>query len=316
MTRVSSSRALLLTLGTALALAGCTADHGNGNEQAVGNDTFANDMAADNAEAALPPEALPLPAGETAVVEDASTAPPIEVVHVPAPAPSTPAAEAEPLSDALAAERLIDAGRGITRVQQPDGWAWMQDGQIIRTASADGHRVSYFRPGSANPYLVQQDGRSYSYSNGRISREYDDQGRPRTPDAQHQREAQAYVDQARQRRDRAQQASKTAPRVDRSRDRSDDGRRSSAPSPSPAASQESGRADRNQRDAATQTTHNRNSTETRQRSSSTQTRRSGQDAQHDRAVDRTYDEITNTSYKSGDRRNREDGPPGDATAPQ
>jgi hypothetical protein len=229
----SRSIVSLTALAAALALAGC-------NKADSGANTLAADNIAatvDNEAAAVPPEDLPLPAGDDAVVEDESTAPAIQVVTVPAPAPSTPAADSAPLTDAIAAEQVIDAGAGITRMQQADGWAWLQDGQIIRTASADGHRVSYFRRGSTTPYLVQRDGRTYAYANGRVSHEYDDRGRPQTPDAQHRREAQNYADQARQRHDRAQQASKTAPHVDRSRDHDGrggtTGRAPSQPSPSP-----------------------------------------------------------------------------------
>lgn len=140
----SRSIVSLTALAAALALAGC-------NKADSGANTLAADNIAatvDNEAAAVPPEDLPLPAGDDAVVEDESTAPAIQVVTVPAPAPSTPAADSAPLTDAIAAEQVIDAGAGITRMQQADGWAWLQDGQIIRTASADGHRVSYFRRGS------------------------------------------------------------------------------------------------------------------------------------------------------------------------
>jgi hypothetical protein len=140
------------------------------------------------------------------------------------------------LTDALAAEQLIDAGAGITRVQQAEGWAWMQNGQIIRTASADGHRVSYFKRGSTRPYFVQQDGRSYAYDNGRVAHEYDDRGRVQAPDAQHQREAQQFADQAHQQHDRAQQASKTAPHIDRGRDHGTGAAPTTSHSPQPQPS--------------------------------------------------------------------------------
>ncbi|MGN6280084.1 MAG: hypothetical protein ACTHM8_15365 [Sphingomonas sp.] len=210
---MTSRTVSLIALAGALALAAC-------NKADTGANTAAADNMAviDNDAAAVPPEDLALPAGDTAVVEDASTAPAIQTVEVPTPDPSTPDADAAPLTDALAAQQLIDAGTGITRVQQADGWAWMQNGQIIRTASADGHRVSYFKRGSTTPYFVQQDGRSYAYDNGRVAHEYDDHGRVRAPDAQHQREAQQFADQAHQQHYRAQQASKTAPHIDRGRD--------------------------------------------------------------------------------------------------
>ncbi|TPG20962.1 hypothetical protein EAH87_06340 [Sphingomonas koreensis] len=213
MTAFKTTSVSLLALAGALALAGCNSSAPNANDAAINAATI------DNAAAAVPADDLALPAGDTAVVEDESTAPPIQIVEVPAPAATTPAADAAPLTDALAAEQLIDAGSDITRVQQTDGWAWMQDGQIIRTASSDGHRVSYFKRGSTAPYFVQQDGASYGYSNGKLAHQYDDRGRVQTPDATHQRQAQQVADQARQQHDRAQQASKTAPHIDRSHDR-------------------------------------------------------------------------------------------------
>jgi hypothetical protein len=228
----SRSTVSLLALAGALALAGCNKADTGANTAAAVNLAAATD----NEAAAMPPEDLPLPAGDNAVVEDESTAPAIKVVTVPAPAPSAPAADSAPLTDAIAAEQVIDTGTGITRVQQADGWAWLQDGQIIRTASADGHRVSYFRRGSTAPYLVQQDGRTYAYANGRVSHEYDDRGRSRTPDAQHQHEAQHYADQARQQHDRAKQASKTAPHVDRSRGHDDRGTSADRTPPRPQPS--------------------------------------------------------------------------------
>lgn len=86
-------------------------------------------------------------------------------------------------------------------------------------------------PTTATPYFVQQDRRSYSYSNGRVSHEYDEHGRPQAPNAQHQSEARQFADHARQQHDRAQQASKTAPHIDRSRD--NNGRRQETnPAPS------------------------------------------------------------------------------------
>lgn len=196
-------------LAAALALAGCgtpstPANNSVDNQTAAGLD---NGMAADNA------------IDETntiaTTVEDESAAPPVEVVTVPAPAPTTPATEAAPLGDAAAIEQAITAGTGITRVRQPDGWAWMRDGHIIRTASSDGRRVSYFRNGSDTPYLVQDGDHSYAYSSGRITHEYDSHGHASVPDANHQREAQQLADDARHHHDSADQASRTAPHVDR-----------------------------------------------------------------------------------------------------
>jgi hypothetical protein len=216
MTRLRIAGGSLVAVSAALALAGCGSKTTPAANEAVVDNNIA---AVDNSAAALPPDDVPLPAGDNAVAEDESTAPPIQVVTVPTPAPAAPAADTAPLTDAIAAEQVIDAGTGITRVQQADGWAWLQNGEIIRTASADGHRVSYFRRGSTTPYFVQQDGRGYAYDNGRPTHEYDDHGRVTKPDAQRQREARDLADAARRRHDSAQQASRTAPHIDRSHGR-------------------------------------------------------------------------------------------------
>lgn len=235
----------LLALAAALALTGCNSQTGAVNDQAAANETaITNDADLDNGEGAIAPEDLPLPEGDTAVVEDASTAPQIQIVQVPAPAPTITAAEAEPLNDSIATERLIRAGHGITRVQQADGWAWMEDGHIIRTASKDGRRVSYFKQGSTSPYFIQQDGRSYSYSNGRVAHEYDEHGRPKTPNGQHQNDAKKLADDARRQHDRAKQASKTAPKINRSRDLTRGSKKASSPAPSRTSAANSGN-DRN-----------------------------------------------------------------------
>jgi len=219
MMRLSIAGGSLIALGAALALAGCGSNGAQNNQAAAANELALDNMAMDNGTAAVPAADVPLPAGDNAVVEDASTAPPIQVASVPAPAPTTSAVEAAPLTEATATEQMINAGTGITRVQQPDGWAWLQKGQIIRTASADGRRVAYFHRGDATPYFVQQNGRGYAYSHGQPMHEFDAHGRISTPDAQQQHEARDLADAARRRHDSAQQASRTAPHVDRSHDR-------------------------------------------------------------------------------------------------
>lgn len=235
MTKLTIAGGSLFALSAAFALTGC----GSKTTPAANEAAAANNIAAvDNGVAALPPEDVPLPAGDNAVAEDESTAPPIQVVSVPTPPPAAPPADVAPLEDATAAEQAIATGNGITRVQQADGWAWLRNGEIIRTASADGHRVSYFRRGSTTPYFVQQDGRGYAYQNGRPTHEYDDHGRVTKLDAQRQREASELADAARRRRDSAQQASRTAPHVDRSHGREpyrDRGLEQPTPTPTPSA---------------------------------------------------------------------------------
>jgi hypothetical protein len=233
MTRTSIAGGSLVALGAALALAGC----GSKTTPAANEAAADNGVAAvDNSTAAVPPEDVPLPAGDNAVAEDESTAPAIQVVTVPTPAPTAPAAETAPLTDAIAAEQAIDAGTGITRVQQADGWAWLQNGEIIRTASADGHRVAYFRRGATTPYFVQQDDRGYAYDNGKPTHQYDGHGRVAAPDAKSQAEARDLADAARRRHDSAQQASRTAPHVDRSHVEPPHGQQPQSPAPTPSPS--------------------------------------------------------------------------------
>src|SRR5690242_321972 len=135
MPRPTTTAVSALALGSALLLAGCNTPPA-GNDAAVQNVAMANDMTAD----ALA-NANEQPAATTTTVEDEASAPAVEVVDVPTPAPAMPASAAAPLEEAAAIEQAISTGTGITRVRQPDGWAWMRDGHVIRTASGDGHRV-------------------------------------------------------------------------------------------------------------------------------------------------------------------------------
>src|SRR4051812_49977665 len=61
----------------------------------------------------------------------------------PAPADAT-ATETAPLAQAAQIAGEIDGGTGVERVPYEGGWAWRRDGRIIRTASRDGRRVSWF----------------------------------------------------------------------------------------------------------------------------------------------------------------------------
>lgn len=226
----TTSRRLTLTgsatvaIATALMLAGCGSKTGtdNGIDNAAMIDTA--NLATDNETATL---------DDSAVVEDETTvAQPVQVVEVPAPAADTPAAEAAPLIDAAEVAQVIAAGTGVTRVRQADGWAWMQNNQIIRTASTDGRRVSYFRNGSTTPYYVQQGGSGYAYSGGRVTRQFDSQGHGKAPDADHQRQGGQLATQAHNDHDHAQQAAHDASRG-ADHNANDHGANGHAPAPMP-----------------------------------------------------------------------------------
>lgn len=197
MRRRSQTTASLAVLAAALTLAGC-------NKQPTASDDTATSTA--NEDASATGNVDTGTSDDGAVVAQESAAQPIEVDAVPAPAAAVPTAEAAPLADASSAARAIADSTGITRVQQDGGWAWMQDGYVIRTASSDGHRVSYFHHGDNTPYLVQDNGHTYAYAGGRVTHEYDEHGRVSAPDAAHRGEAQQLSDQAHQQHDRAQQA--------------------------------------------------------------------------------------------------------------
>ncbi len=66
----------------------------------------------------------------------------------------------------------------IARVPVDGGLAWLQDGQVVRTASEDGHRIAYFYPGEERPFLVQDGRQAFAYRNGRAQLAYDNDGRP------------------------------------------------------------------------------------------------------------------------------------------
>jgi hypothetical protein len=153
-------------------------------------------------------EAAPLDNGSGG---ESAEAAPVDVAPVPAPAANLPAAEAAPLRQAAETASEIAAAADVERIPYDGGWAWRRNGQIIRTASRDGRRVSYFRPGQSNPYLVQDSGRAYAYSNGRVERSYDDRGRPTQVDAGRRDEGQRLARQSAQERDRARQVAARQP---------------------------------------------------------------------------------------------------------
>ncbi|WP_066794946.1 hypothetical protein [Sphingomonas soli] len=178
---------------------------------------------------------------EVAVVEDVAGAPAVVVPAVPKPAASAPAAEKAPLTDAAKIEEEIRGGRNIKRIRHGDGWAWMRDGRILRTADDDGDNVAYFRGGETRPFFVQREGRSFAYQGDKPVREFDRDGRGRTPDADRTREANEAAREAREQRERAERARESATRPDRDRntpgrDRPGRDRPEATPTPTPSPS--------------------------------------------------------------------------------
>jgi hypothetical protein len=157
----------------------------------------ANDVAVNEALANLD-EALPEDGNATGEAVDVDTLP-------PAP-PHVPAAATAPLTQAAAIASEIDSGPRVERVPFDGGWAWRRDGRILRTASRDGRRVSYFRPGENAPFLVQQGDETFAYRGGRPQRAFDRRGRPGAVTPQREQEARRLADQSRRDRDRAERA--------------------------------------------------------------------------------------------------------------
>lgn len=138
----------------------------------------------------------------------------VDLVDLPEAPAGVPAAETAPLTQAAAIMEEIDEGAGVERVPYEGGWAWRRDGRIIRTASRDGRRISYFRPGDGTPFLVQQGDETFSYAGGRPQRAFDRRGRPGAVSPQREAEARRLADESRRDRDRAERA----PRPDRNPD--------------------------------------------------------------------------------------------------
>ena len=105
-----------------------------------------------------------------------------DVARPPAVTDEANPAEAEPLNDAGEIASEIESNTMIGRVPVDGGLAWLQDGEVVRTASADGRRVAYFHPGEERPFLVQRGELAFAYRDGRPQLAYRD-GRPaRVPD--------------------------------------------------------------------------------------------------------------------------------------
>ena len=191
---------LLPPLAILLAMTACNG--GARSDNGLANaDLTANDLAANDAMVA-----------ETIDEGDASA----EVAPLPTPPNDVSAADAAPLVQATQVATEIAQDNSVERVPYQGGWAWRRGGQIIRTASRDGSRVSYFRPGESAPFYVQQGDRGFAYSGGRPQRAYDRSGRPARVDAARRAEAERLAQQSRREREEAQRAL-SRPTPDRNR---------------------------------------------------------------------------------------------------
>lgn len=130
----------------------------------------------------------------------------VELASLPPLPADAPAAETAPLAQAAQIAREIDTDTAVERVPFEGGWAWRRGGRIIRTASRDGRRVAWFRPGEGTPFLVQQGDETLAYRGGRVQRAFDRRGRPGAVTAQRREEARRLAEQSRSDRDRAERA--------------------------------------------------------------------------------------------------------------
>jgi len=106
-----------------------------------------------------------------------------DVARPPVAADEANQSEAAPLDDAGEIASEIESNTAIGRVPVDGGLAWLQDGEVVRTASSDGARVAYFHPGEERPFLVQGRDVAIAYRDGRPALAYDGGGRPvRVPD--------------------------------------------------------------------------------------------------------------------------------------
>lgn len=188
--------------GAILLAAGCSAPSTTndqiGAENAAGNELAVNE-----------------PGGD----ENAS-----EAVVAVAPPPSAPAGlssdDAAPLRQAAQVASQIDSAADVERVPFEGGWAWRRRGQILRTSSRDGRRVSYFRPGETAPFFVQQGEESFAYSGGHARRAYDRGGHAAPVAPARRGDAERLADQSRHDRSEAEHAPAPQHRQDAGQDRS------------------------------------------------------------------------------------------------
>ena len=144
----------------------------------------------------------------------------IDLVDLPAPPAGAPAADTAPLAQAAAIAEEIDEDDRIERVPYEGGWAWRRDGRILRTASRDGRRVAWYRPGETTPFLVQRDQETFAYRAGRPERAFDRSGRAAAVDRARLEEARRLAEESRRAREQAERAPRR-PNAERDRPRRD-----------------------------------------------------------------------------------------------
>jgi hypothetical protein len=138
---------------------------------------------------------------DAGISEGGAAAP--EVAALPAVPGDLSADDAAPLAQATQISTTIADDSAVERIPFEGGWAWRRNGQILRTASRDGHRVSYFRAGEAAPFFVQQGDDSFAYAAGQPQRSYDRSGRPGAVAPARRDEARRLADESRHDHDQA-----------------------------------------------------------------------------------------------------------------
>lgn len=141
--------------------------------------------------------------GNAAVGMELATA---VVAQPPAAPDDANAVEAEPLNDAGEIASEIASNTMVERVPVDGGLAWVQDGEVLRTVSNDGRRVSYFHPGESRPFLVQDGRLAYAYDEGRPRLAYDSDGRAASVSDAARAKAERLADQSRREADAAERA--------------------------------------------------------------------------------------------------------------
>ncbi len=158
---------------------------------------------------AAPTGAAPTGAAAKAAGTDAARA---DIPRLPDTPDDVPDAAVEPLNDAGEIASEIASNTSIARVPTEGGLAWVQDGDVVRTASRDGRRVSYFHPGENRPFLVQEGQQAYALDQGRARLAYDSAGRPAPVSDTARAKAERLAEEARRQRDAAEGAARHADR--------------------------------------------------------------------------------------------------------
>jgi hypothetical protein len=128
-----------------------------------------------------------------------------EVPRPPAIPDEATDAQAAPLNDAGEIASEISSNTMISQVPVRGGLAWVEDGQVVRTASRDGQRVAYFHPGEDEPFLVQRAGLAFAVRDGEAQIVYDSEGRPLPVSNAARAEAARLADQSRREQQVAEQ---------------------------------------------------------------------------------------------------------------